>query len=131
MPNWCKHYRAMSEHDSCSAGVAYSSLFGLPFERRPCFKPQDDPTLCALAIYSTPAELAERERVIAARFEQTMVARAAIVQHAGAFKRGDGREGVIDCPVCNAKLSLRYRRAGCNGHVAARCDSAGCVAWME
>jgi len=32
---FCKHYRAMAEHDTCEAGVKYSVFTGWPYERRP------------------------------------------------------------------------------------------------
>lgn len=38
--------------------------------------------------------------------------------------------GIIICPICTTG-SLRYSRAGYNGHVHARCSTDGCVAWME
>lgn len=39
-------------------------------------------------------------------------------------------DGVIDCPtMCGGKV--KYSRSPYNGHVSARCSTAGCVAWME
>jgi hypothetical protein len=38
--------------------------------------------------------------------------------------------GVMDCPVCGTG-KLHYSRAGYNGHVHARCETDGCVSWME
>lgn len=56
---WCKHYRAMSEHETCNAGVEYSTVrtsnsrgFGMDF---PCF----NATLntCSLLDWPTPEEI--------------------------------------------------------------------------
>lgn len=38
--------------------------------------------------------------------------------------------GVIPCPICKSG-KVNYSRAAYNGHVHARCSTAGCVAWME
>lgn len=38
--------------------------------------------------------------------------------------------GDMPCPVCN-RGTLRYSRAGYNGHVHGKCSTDGCVAWME
>lgn len=38
--------------------------------------------------------------------------------------------GVMACPICQTG-KLKYSRSTYNGHVHARCSTAGCVAWME
>jgi hypothetical protein len=38
--------------------------------------------------------------------------------------------GSIRCPVCNDG-KLRYSRSSYNGHIHARCQTIGCVEWME
>lgn len=134
---FCNHYRAMSEHDTCEAGVCYETLKGVPFEQRPCFFKGDPPatksTLCELALYPTPKELAERDAELAKRFEDIGTARAAIVLACGGpWKKGARSEaGEIDCPVCNGAKTLRFSRAGFNGHIHAACKTPSCVAWME
>ncbi len=132
---FCNHYRAMSEHETCEAGVSYEATKGLPHDQRPCFFKGDPPatksTLCELAMYPTPEELAERDAELARRFERMIKARDAIVAHCGGkWKKGmPGKSGVIECPCCKGKL--HYSRAGYSGHVHARCETADCVAWME
>lgn len=66
-------------------------------------------------------------------FQKLMTARAAIVEHLGGrWKPGTpGASGVIDCPVCNGQQTLRFSRAGVNGHIHARCTTGNCVSWME
>jgi hypothetical protein len=39
--------------------------------------------------------------------------------------------GTIDCPACNGVKTLRFSRAGYNGHIHAGCTTEGCVRWME
>ena len=132
---FCNHYRAMSEHTSCEAGVSYETLKGVPHDARPCFvrngKPGSHP--CPLAKYPTAEELAKRDAEFAKRFEGTMKAREAIVEACGGpWKKGKpGASGTIDCPVCNGVKTLRFSRAGYNGHVHASCKTADCVSWME
>lgn len=64
-------------------------------------------------------------------FNRTIKARTAIVDflELGGVAKGEDANGVIDCPVCGGKLG--FSRAGCNGHIWARCSTDNCVAWME
>lgn len=131
---FCKHYRAMSEHDTCKAGVAYETLKGLKWEDRPCFANRGELARpgCDLVELPTPDELAARDAENRKRFESTVIARQAIVDHLGGpWKKGTaGAAGEIDCPVCtNGKL--RFSRAGYNGHIHAGCTTKGCVCWIE
>lgn len=130
---FCNHYRAMSDHATCGAGVSYDSFRGLPFESRPCFwrykKPQN--AGCSLMEFPTPEQLAEYEARWARRIEAMGKARRAIVEHLGGpWKAGTpGASGAIDCPVCGGEL--RFSRAGYNGHIHASCSTADCVSWIE
>jgi hypothetical protein len=133
---FCKHYRAMSEHKTCAAGVDYESLKGMTWEQRPCFAHAGDVEPkpgCSLAVLPSSEEQEEEEREIRERFEHIGKARAAIVAACGApWKKGmSGNRGRIDCPVCGKPGALGFTRAGYNGHVHARCDTVNCVSWME
>jgi hypothetical protein len=132
---FCNHYRAMSEHATCSAGVEYEKFNGLDFDHRPCFARRGNPPPggCELAVFPTAEELAAKEERHQIRFANTMKAREAIVIHLGGpWKRGKpGAQGKIDCPVCGEKGTLAFSRAGYNGHIHARCMTKDCVAWME
>lgn len=129
---FCKHYRAMSDHDTCEKDIAYASFKGLKFEQRPCFE-QDGvaPCGCELAEFPTAEEREERNRLMAERFVNIGKARDAIVEHLGGpWKRGiEGSRGQIICPVCEGMLS--FTRSGYNGHIHASCNTTGCVSWME
>lgn len=39
------------------------------------------------------------------------------------------KAGVIECPVCQGKLHLA--QSGYNGHVRAKCETEGCVSFIE
>lgn len=132
---FCNHYRAMYEHDTCAAGVAYESLKPLPFDKRPCFRKKLSQVRCGceLQVFPTEQELEEREQRMMKRFAATAVAMAAIEEHLGGpWKRGvEGSSGVIDCPVCGKEKTLRFSRAGYNGHIHGKCGTDGCVSWMQ
>lgn len=131
---FCKHYRAMSDHDTCEKGIAYDSFKGLPYEKRPCFERDGAaPCGCDLAEFPTAEERVERDRLMEIRFVNAGKARKAIVDHLGGpWKAGmDGDSGEIDCPVCGVGMALQFSRSGYNGHIHARCKTADCVCWME
>ena len=131
---FCKHYRAMSDHTTCEKGVAYDDFKGLAFEQRPCFERNGvAPCGCALAEFPTAEERAEEERQTNEYVQRIANARQAIVNHLGGpWKRGKtgSSQGEIDCPVCS-EGQLRFTRSGYNGHIHARCTTDGCVGWME
>jgi hypothetical protein len=131
---FCKSFQSMSEHGECKAGVCYEKLKGIPLKERPCFmsgKTLKAPGGCDLAEFPTKEEIETEDAEFAKRFEDVGKARAAIVAHLGPWKKGVGGRGRIDCPVCNQRLSLAFSQAGMNGHIHARCDTQGCVAWIE
>lgn len=130
---FCNHYRAMGSHTTCEAGVEYATFNGMKFHDRPCFghRGEQPPGGCDLAQFPTEAELAAEDAEDKKRWENLSKARAAIVAHLGGpWKRGTtGAGGTIECPVCAG--ALQFTRAGYNGHIHARCSTAGCVSWME
>ena len=131
---WCKHYRGMHKKETCEAGVRFDSLpnYGTRGFRDscPCFAPCGG---CDKAEYQTAEEVAAEEAEMDARFAAVVKARAAIVDDCGGpWKRGmPSQANEIKCPVCGAEGSLRYSRAGYNGHIHAGCKTEGCVRWME
>lgn len=130
---FCNHYRAMSEHKTCSKGVAYEDFKGLKFDERPCFEKRGvAPTGCEFAEFPTPEEREKRRQEIMQRFARIGTARAAIVANLGGpWKRGmESASGSIPCPVCESG-TLSFSRSGYNGHIHAGCTSPGCVRWME
>lgn len=132
---WCKHYRGMYEKTSCEAGVKFKDLphYGTAEFRTtcPCFGPSSSP--CEKAEYPTAEELAAEEARLTQEIAKIGQARKAIVESIGGpWKRGKpAAYGTIDCPVCEKKRTLNFSRFSYNGHIHARCDTPGCVAWME
>lgn len=124
----------MSEHAACKAGVAYDTFKGMPFDKRPCFEKKGiAPPGCDKALFPTAEERASRDAEDEKRMDNYGTARAAIVKHLGGpWKKGKPSVGdAITCPVCSGIATLRFSRAGYNGHIHAACQTQGCVAWME
>lgn len=44
-------------------------------------------------------------------------------------KPANDRHEVIECPVCKGRLHLS--QSAYNGHVHGKCETEGCVSWME
>lgn len=131
---FCKHFRSMSEHKTCAAGVEYESLKGIPFDSRPCFMRGGKVCGgCDLQQFPTADQIAAEDEYFRKRMEGTMKARAAIVKSLGGpWKRGmSGSSGTINCPVCGSMDALQFSRSGYNGHIHAGCNTGGCVRWME
>lgn len=43
--------------------------------------------------------------------------------------KGENWKGVVECPVCEGRLHVSH--AAYNGHVWGKCETKGCVSWME
>lgn len=133
----CVHFNGISKK-TCDAGMSYDEVdkdnrvayrAGLP-----CFKPDLDGIeghpKCACPHLRFPSEeevqkeLDEHERSV----KKFTVALLAVNPIREKYK-GKNWSGIIECPVCKGKLHVSH--AACNGHVHARCETEGCVAWME
>ena len=44
-------------------------------------------------------------------------------------KPAQDRREVVKCPICNGRLHLS--QSSYNGHCHGRCETEGCVSWME
>ena len=73
-------------------------------------------------------EEAEKEY---ARFSDGVTAMIAAMDDAKkrGLKKGNGGQGEIACPICKRRLS--YSIASVNGHCWGRCQTSGCVSWMQ
>lgn len=133
---FCKHYRAMASNETCHVGIAYKSLHHAGtrefHDSCPCFGPQGTGE-CQSKVYPTAEEMEADDKRIAELFARNATARIAIVESLGGpWKRGTpSASGTIDCPVCGCQKTLRFSRAGYNGHIHAGCSTDGCVRWME
>lgn len=135
---WCIHYRpskigAVNGHDDCEAGVLHSTFDGVPFAKRPCFLEQKtgaskpDAITCEHLRRPTREEIAAHEGWVKTRFDQFGTVMSGIRPWRDAHK-GQPAAEVVECPACKGRLHLSIAR---NGHVHGRCETAGCVSWME
>jgi hypothetical protein len=133
---WCKHYNGL-QNKTCKAGVEYDTVIVgrlTPGFSLPCMQDRNPQCVtCEKCEFPTPEEIAERKAEMERRFATVGKARSAIVEHLGGpWKRGmPGVGGKITCPVCGKADSLRFSRAGINGHIHASCQTVDCVSWME
>lgn len=131
---WCIHYSGMHNKSECEKGVRFDSLpnHGTKefMSSCPCFSQTGG---CEKAEYPTPEQQKKAHEEINKRFDSMQIARKSIVDACGGpWKRGDSTvSGAVNCPVCCAIGSLRFSRAGYNGHVHASCTTEGCISWME
>jgi hypothetical protein len=129
--NRCKHYSGnVYCRGPCDAGVNVRERVGGPDDgwlmRSPCFPEHAEKAFaCKDFALPTKEELEAEKREQRASLERIARARAAILE-AGAKPRSAGQ---LPCPVCE-RGTLSWSMAS-NGHVHARCTTAGCVSWME
>lgn len=143
----CKHFNG-TQHDLCDRGVRYEQFSpGIPCikwtpisarggtylepgeepaERRP-WKYEGKP--CPFYEEPSDAEVqAEREKMERA-FANVKVALAVASTWRTRLKPTVDRHDVIECPVCKGRLHLS--QSSYNGHVHGKCETEGCVSWME
>lgn len=125
----CKHFTG-TQNDTCEAGVSYESVGpGIPCLRmtvsgreRPC------QGTCERYQEPTDAEVAEFDKFMDERMEMHRKVGPAIIAIKQEHK-GKSWQGVIECPCCGGKLHVSH--AAYNGHCHGRCETDGCIAWME
>jgi hypothetical protein len=123
----CRHFVGLGcgGNQTCKAGINLRALVAGPaagwFLRIPCRKGGDG--ACYRRDFPSAAEVEAFEREFEQAFEGTCVAKAEILD-----KAVEGR-ATIACPVCGAEMHGRVARG--NGHVAGRCSTEGCLAFIE
>jgi hypothetical protein len=136
-PGTCIHFTGI-QHDFCKLSYEYKKLDSplpcirsykrqFPKEQRG----QQEPTAhsdCIGYQAPTPEQIAEDElhiKEVMARMDLIMAA----VRPFRDANKGKSARGLIECPVCKGKLHLQI--AACNGHVWGKCETEGCMSWME
>lgn len=154
----CIHYTGLIS-ECCGAGVNYREAFdgeqpGI-FLRLPCIEFRELPAHgrgtyigpgeatvrkefdrrgqtaipCALRLEPTPeqvhADRVDSEKAIA----KTMSGIKVGIAWKQVPKPDKDRHEVVECPVCNGRLHLS--QSACNGHMSGKCETDGCVMWME
>ena len=147
----CIHFNGV-QNDLCSRGVSYEVNW--PMGPKPCIKflhkserggtylkPGEEPAETKpfpgadkakpCPLYQEPA----REEVQADRedSERALVRTFAAIKVASEWrvkpKPSADRYEVVECPICKGWLHLN--QSDYNGHVHGKCETEGCVSWME
>lgn len=148
---WCVHFKrtpgykrfVRGSKEACGAGVVFDELakveelgFSGCALRLPCIRSHHDPANrkgqplceCPKLRWPTSEESEAHEREIKESIERTNAAMKAVTPIRAKWK-GQNWSGTVECPVCKGTLNVRH--AGSNGHVWAKCNTEGCVAWIE
>jgi hypothetical protein len=135
----CRYFNGIM-NDKCAAGVAYDSVrcvAASPAQTRLpciCIAQHGDQTVvqrktaCAKYEAETDDDRAAEEKAhqeSMARFQKLRPLTDRIRRE----NKGKSWRGVETCPICQGRIFLSI--AGCNGHMHGRCETTGCVSWME
>ncbi len=127
----CKHFTGIRDAQ-CAAGVNYV-LATKNFELSlPCM-PQTqhdkrEPSMCESFCEPTADEIAKDRAELDAHMDKMRLVMEGIAPLRKEHK-GKGYAGIIECPACKGKLHLSI--SSYNGHAHGRCETSGCVNWME
>lgn len=132
---WCIHYRyqrnVKSDEATCEAGVKYSTF--PKYSQRPCYltdkgESKPDALPCEHLRRPTPEEIVLHEQWLNERMNTMGIVMEGI--HDWRQKnKGRSHQEVVTCTVCQGRLHLSI--AAYNGHVHVRCETVGCVSWVE
>lgn len=153
-PGTCKFYNGDYHNKCCDAGVDYRSVTTEPDRiegsayRKPCVRWDkwhgskgqiglDRPETieewnkrghCNKYTEPTKEEIEAFESEMQKAHDRFMLALNLIAKVKKEHK-GKSWKGVEVCPACNGKLHMTH--AAYNGHVWGKCETEGCLAWME
>jgi len=138
--NYCEHYAPKPgsiKHDYCALGCGVSERMdaarkaGEP-NMTPCIgghKAKDVLALCP----KWQRRSLERSEARADGIEASMRRMTVVMPVVSAWrvkpKPKQDRRDVIECPACKGRLHLS--QSSYNGHVHGKCETKGCVSWME
>lgn len=134
--NYCQHYKnGKGAGMVCTAGMNLETIkrvstgpkaikWGPCIEGHLLANPHEH---CPHWIRRTREMGEKRADAMAAALRQMEV--VAPVVNAWRKKKPFGKSEVIECPECKGRLHLS--QSSHNGHVSGKCETAGCVAWME
>ena len=145
--------------DCCRAGVNYHDAFDfssigvmlrlpciqyrtLPAHGRGTYIEPGEPTIrqeidrrgfsmipCDKFHEPTPEEVDQDRAETDASLKRTLMAIRVASQWRVKPKPEQDRQEVVECPLCKGKLHLF--QSSYNGHVSGKCETDGCVSWME
>ena len=134
--NYCQHYKRGKGADMvCAAGMDLKTIKKVPTGEKqikwgPCIEGHTLPNpreYCPHWIRRTREQGEKRADAVAATMRRMTVVMPVVDEWRK--KKPFGKAEVIECPECKGKLHLS--QSAYNGHVHAKCETPGCVAWME
>jgi hypothetical protein len=121
----CKHFTGI-QNKVCKVGISYDGFARPSF---PCIKAFNEKGLvCSKYEEPTAEELKEWNDFIQGRMNM-LIAAQTVVEPFRARNKGKSAKEVVECPCCKGKLHMTI--AAYNGHVHGKCETDGCLAWME
>jgi len=134
----CRQFNGII-NKKCLAGINYRELVGGPnfgwVLRLPCnhnriagYPPDDEMVTCGRFQQKTAEEIALREQQM----------REEIDRYSGVFPlfqkikrehQGKDWDGTVACPLCGGRLKIKHNSL--NGHIWGRCETTGCLSWIE
>lgn len=139
----CKFWNSAHQNSICDAGVRYSSVTPFPANpqgiafRYPCLSmpmpaglPDHLKVKGKCDKFTEPtdedlaADQAENDKLL-----RDIAKCAPLFQQIREQHKGRTWGGVVECPVCGgSRLHLRHAP---NKHIWARCETQGCIAWVQ
>jgi len=127
--NWCVHFTGIGNR-KCKADIEYDD-FRPPKAKAfclPCLRDDGEEYQCPHRRWPTEEEIRTQLDALAAA-EKRMLASMNLVRKIKHEHWGKDWQGEEKCPVCGGKLHIRH--SAYNGHTAGKCETEGCLAWME
>lgn len=84
---------------------------------------------CALRVAPTQEQVDQDRLEFEAQFQKTLVGLKLASAWRTRPKPEQDRQEVVECPVCKGKLHLS--QSSHNGHCHGKCETEGCVSWLE
>jgi len=145
--NRCKHFNGFRGYFAkdpkaqvCKCGIKVRALVGGDdlgwISRTPCLADHETDVVCSKREFPTREEAEAEARESEAHTKATLLAMKRCIEDSD--DRGfsvfdsDNRPdvaGEIQCPACGG--TLKYSRSGYNGHIWGKCETEGCLQWMQ
>lgn len=138
----CVHFNGI-QNDTCRAGCHYDKMDEgrrVPYRAAlPCFKVNQEEqqvldargveqASCEHRRFPTDEEIVAAENEMNDAIEKVLLAQR-VIEPIRKEHAGENWSDVLECPNCKGRLHVRH--AACNGHVRAKCETEGCVSWVE
>lgn len=136
----CIHYNGLAFARGtceCQAGVDIRATFdgkkaGI-FMRMPCVAREDRrgevEMPCALRQVPTAEQIAQSEKEFDDAFARVKLGLIVALTWRVKPKPLVDRSEIVECPSCKGNLHLS--QSSYNGHVHGKCETEGCISWME